>query len=195
MTAKLKPCPHCGGAAEFENTSENDNFRVVCDKCDGVYWATKSEAIAAWNQRHFAEQQAWEAGRDAGAKIVDDNTILHRGSVDEPVLTPRRAGHLDGLAYAAAIRALQYPQAADMLEATARPAADVAWRGMVAKHIDDWHEDFGDVLWFKFPIDEAPYCGSPLSDEWPGYHTHWIALPDCNLIVPAPHPAKMEEGR
>lgn len=26
----------------------------------------------------------------------------------------------------------------------------------------DWHEDRGDVLWWRMPISEAPYIGSPL---------------------------------
>jgi len=26
----------------------------------------------------------------------------------------------------------------------------------------DWHEDLGDVLWWRMPIEEAPYVGSPL---------------------------------
>lgn len=31
----------------------------------------------------------------------------------------------------------------------------------------EWHEDFGEALWFVLPIREAPYCGSPLADDWP----------------------------
>lgn len=27
---------------------------------------------------------------------------------------------------------------------------------------EEWHEDIGTVLWWKFPIEEAPYVGSPL---------------------------------
>lgn len=38
---------------------------------------------------------------------------------------------------------------------------------------DEWGEEDGDVLWWRFPIVEPPYCGSPLDDDWPGYHTHW----------------------
>lgn len=26
----------------------------------------------------------------------------------------------------------------------------------------DWHEDCGEVLWWRMPINEAPYVGSPL---------------------------------
>ena len=66
--------------------------------------------------------------------------------------------------------------------------------------LDDWHEGMGDVLWWRFPITEPPYVGSPLDlgyeveivatiatghqhanrfyvDGWPGYHTHWTPIP------------------
>jgi hypothetical protein len=45
--------------------------------------------------------------------------------------------------------------------------------------LEQWHEDLGPALWWKFPIEEPPYCGTPLDDDWPGYHTHWtpVALP------------------
>lgn len=46
-----------------------------------------------------------------------------------------------------------------------------------ARPLADWHDDHGEVLWWKFPIDEPPYCGSPLCMDWPGYHTHWTPLP------------------
>jgi len=42
--------------------------------------------------------------------------------------------------------------------------------------LEQWHEDMGDCLWYKFPIDEAPYVGSPLSDDWTGHHTHFTPL-------------------
>lgn len=31
-----------------------------------------------------------------------------------------------------------------------------------ARPFREWHEDHGDVLWWKLPIMESPYCGSPL---------------------------------
>lgn len=40
-----------------------------------------------------------------------------------------------------------------------------------------WHEDVGDVLWWRFPIEEPPYVGGPLDTDWPGYHTHWSKIP------------------
>lgn len=41
-----------------------------------------------------------------------------------------------------------------------------------------WHEDDGPVLWWKFPIVEPPYVGTPLDEDWPGYHTHWTECPE-----------------
>lgn len=42
---------------------------------------------------------------------------------------------------------------------------------------EEWHEDDGNVLWWKFPIEEPPYCGTPLDANWPGYHTHYTTIP------------------
>ena len=43
---------------------------------------------------------------------------------------------------------------------------------------DEWHEDFGPVLWWQFPITEPPYVGSPLDTDWlPDYYTHFSLLP------------------
>lgn len=50
-----------------------------------------------------------------------------------------------------------------------------------ARPLKEWHEDIGDVLWWKFPIEEPPYVGSPLDLNWPSYHTHWTPI-----VVPQP---------
>lgn len=54
-----------------------------------------------------------------------------------------------------------------------------------ARLLQEWHEDDGPVLWWRFPIDEAPWVGTPLDQDWqigwdgPGgaYYTHWTPLP------------------
>jgi hypothetical protein len=54
-----------------------------------------------------------------------------------------------------------------------------ALAGLEAKSprpLADWHEDIGDVLWWRFPISEAPYVGTPRDSDWPGYHTHWTRM-------------------
>lgn len=38
--------------------------------------------------------------------------------------------------------------------------------------LEEWHEDYGDVLWWELHVAEPPYCGNPLCSDWPGYHTH-----------------------
>lgn len=46
-----------------------------------------------------------------------------------------------------------------------------------ARPLDEWHEDYGDVVWWKFPITEPAMIGNPLDSAWPGYHTHWTQHP------------------
>ena len=66
----------------------------------------------------------------------------------------------------------------------------------IARPLAAWHEDDGDVLWWRFPLNEAPWVGTPNDlgqvvevhtagglvcrgsvGGWPGYHTHWTPLP------------------
>jgi hypothetical protein len=46
------------------------------------------------------------------------------------------------------------------------------------RHRHDWHEDYGPVLWWTAPVEEAPYCGTPLDTDWPDYHQWWTPLPN-----------------
>lgn len=70
---------------------------------------------------------------------------------------------------------------------------------VIARPLEEWSEEHGDVLWWRFPITEAPYVGSPNDlgqpvqiraatfrnsaelrinvGGWPGYHTHWTPIP------------------
>jgi hypothetical protein len=70
---------------------------------------------------------------------------------------------------------------AELLEANnrevARRRAAEAGDCLELYPLDSYHEDYGEVLWWKLPVEEAPYCGSPLADSWPGYHTHWSKVP------------------
>ena len=41
----------------------------------------------------------------------------------------------------------------------------------------DWHEDMGPVLWWRAPIEEPPYCGTPLDHCFTeDYYTHFSKL-------------------
>lgn len=44
------------------------------------------------------------------------------------------------------------------------------------KPLETWHEEYGDCLWWVFPVTEAPYCGSPLDTDFPDYVTHFTRL-------------------
>lgn len=53
---------------------------------------------------------------------------------------------------------------------------------IVARPRGEWHEDDGPALWWRFPIQEPPYVGSPLDTtfevlEGEGYYTHWSPIP------------------
>jgi hypothetical protein len=52
-----------------------------------------------------------------------------------------------------------------------------AWMGgRKARPSSEWQEGLGPVLWWKFPVDEPPYCGTPLDAHWPARHAHWTPL-------------------
>jgi hypothetical protein len=47
---------------------------------------------------------------------------------------------------------------------------------VIAQLSGKWHEDIGPVLWWDFPVEEPPYCGTPLDDDFPKYKTHFTEL-------------------
>lgn len=51
-----------------------------------------------------------------------------------------------------------------------------AGRTAVARERDAWTEEDGFVLWWRFPIEEPPYSGNPLCDDFPEYVTHWTPI-------------------
>ena len=71
-------------------------------------------------------------------------------------------------------RAEQYARwFSDVLERAATPTPE-------AMPLDDWSERDGPALWWRFPIEEPPYAGTPLDDDFPRHVTHWtrIVLPN-----------------
>ena len=55
-------------------------------------------------------------------------------------------------------------------------AADNGTQPSAARPLSEWREDDGPVLWWAFPVNEPPYCGTPIDTEWPCYHTHWTRI-------------------
>lgn len=56
--------------------------------------------------------------------------------------------------------------------------------------LSEWHEDDGEALWWRFPICQAPYVGTPLDDDFPMtvVPTHWtpILIPEPRTIDNTP---------
>ena len=52
---------------------------------------------------------------------------------------------------------------------------------VIARSLPEWHEDDGPVLWWEWCgndwAGEPAWAGTPLDDDWPGYHTHWTPHP------------------
>lgn len=63
----------------------------------------------------------------------------------------------------------------------ATPPTPIATPGTEPKSevrtLEEWSEDDGAALWWKFPVVEPPYSGSPLSEDFPDYVTHWTRTP------------------
>lgn len=74
------------------------------------------------------------------------------------------------------------------LYAAPQPAVAAGWP-LIARALDEWHEDDGPVMWWAWNgsaagwAGEPAWCGTPNSSDWPGYHTHWTPHP---ALPPAP---------
>ncbi|EGO8952416.1 hypothetical protein [Enterococcus faecalis] len=65
-------------------------------------------------------------------------------------------------------------------------------KARLAKH---WDEDLGDCLWWNFPVEEPPYCGTPLDDDFPKYKTHFTELYIPDEVEKEPlYRVKLDEG-
>lgn len=60
----------------------------------------------------------------------------------------------------------------DRLERELEEAREIG----IPRPIEEWDEDYGDVLWWDLPVSEPPYYGTPLDSDWPDYHTHWTQI-------------------
>lgn len=45
-----------------------------------------------------------------------------------------------------------------------------------ARHIDEYHEDMGPVLWWRDPIEEPPYVGTTLDTNFDETYTWWSPI-------------------
>ena len=45
-----------------------------------------------------------------------------------------------------------------------------------ARHIDEWHEEDGPVLWWRDPITEPPYVGTPDYEDFDDTYKWWSPI-------------------
>lgn len=61
------------------------------------------------------------------------------------------------------------------------PLKQLQHRRKMVRPLEEWHEDYGYAVWWTWRdgqwLGEPSYIGSPLCDDWPGYHTHWTPHP------------------
>ena len=69
-------------------------------------------------------------------------------------------------------KAIAFNIAINTLEQIDEPQAEKVG----ARLAEHWHEDIGPVLWWNFPVEEPPYCGTPLDERFPKYKTHFTTI-------------------
>lgn len=85
------------------------------------------------------------------------------GALDELVAQLDRAAAT--AAYVGADSAMLLSHAADLIANAVQP-----------RPAEEWREAFGPVLWWRAPITEPPYVGTPLDSDWPEGLTHWSPI-------------------
>ena len=56
-------------------------------------------------------------------------------------------------------------------------------RATLAKPLNDYSEELGPVVWWKFPVTEPAWIGTPDDSDWPGYHTHFTPHPEVHYFL------------
>ena len=72
--------------------------------------------------------------------------------------------------------------AAELVASYEAQPASVAISALPLAEYDD---DFGPVTWWRFPVEEPAWIGTPNDSEWPGYHTHWTPHPEVPAMLAA----------
>ena len=83
-----------------------------------------------------------------------------------------------------------YMLAIQLVEQMDEPQAEKV-EARLAEH---WHEDIGPVLWWNFPVEEPPYCGTPLDERFPKYKTHFTTI-DMPTEIEKPKRWVVKKGR
>ena len=186
---------------------ELQRYIVRCKELsnDGEYtwWTRLAEilsALAPPEAEARLRERVWEANVDAGrwedAHRELLNVVLACCDPDFAVCGLRPGPERDALE--AVIRRQRTFHAKGLPAAEARLAqAEGGPTVTEARPLDEWHEDYGDAVWWTWQdgqwLGEPSYIGGPNDSDWPGYHTHWSPHPAFPAAL-HPQSAAGEEG-
>lgn len=127
------------------------------------------------------EKEKGATATDRAAHHLFD-TKEHR--MPYPVICPRCNRELNVAYHEERLYTVECPGCETITLAKARNPYEAAAKvGIIARTIEEYHEDYGSVLWWHFPIEEPPEVGTPDSFDRYGtptvseYHTHWTPIP------------------
>jgi hypothetical protein len=114
-----------------------------------------------WEIEHFDSDNDEQCGRALRHLLG----IVERGSLFRVVM---------GMSVVLDPRNQCVDPAADVLEH--HPLTKAGRAAATARPLEEWREEMGPALWWRFPINEAPWIGRPIDDDWTHYHTHFTPL-------------------
>jgi hypothetical protein len=145
-------------------------------------------------------EQLQRAINDHGLSLEGKDALMHRARA--ALAEGAGVGVTDEELAAAALKALESHRYATELPYFLSPDSSeyepfmLTFRAILARYgtthprpipVAEWNEDDGDVLWWRLPVKESPYVGSPLWDDWvPGYYTHFTRLQVPAAAIPLP---------
>jgi CDGSH-type Zn-finger protein len=165
----LAACPGCGAAIE----SGKDHY------CDGAppsveFHAQDTEAPQPDREAEIRQRRQRGLVGDLDELVADVDFLLGR------VATVREQRDI----YKGADLAMQEQCSVlrvEMDEMRAKAIDDA--KPIPPRRLDEWNEEDGAVVWWKFPVCEPAWIGHPNCDDWPDdFYTHWT-----------PHPALPQE--
>ena len=148
---KLKTCPMCGNSGYILTEYHATDYTAHWVQCDcgakGAECETNDNAIEHWNNRPEEDRLKARVKQCEHDALMADK---HR----EKII----AQH-DGL-----------KARIEELEGLLEDANKI-------HHVDDWHEEDGDCLFFFLPLSEPPLITSPIVSNFKEVYTHFVKMP------------------
>ena len=171
---------------KMAKASDHD-ISVAMNLCNAL------EALTQQWSPHFPQAIAKPPSEDDDEDFDNDNPEHCKRALDH-LLELARSASMMRVIWGAAVMLHPRNRCVDPNTDTIEhhPDAAAGFAAKDAKPLADWQDDHGPCLWWKFPITEPPYSGTPLDTDWPGYHTHWTRFIIPN--EPAPPVASMQRS-